>query len=134
MATLQSWGFVRAISNASLFIKRIANYVIFVLIYVDDILHSGSDSVALSCCIHDLDTHFALKTLGSVNYFLGLEAYRNGNGLYLTQSKYVVDLLKNAAMQDCKLCDTPMVAGVSLTNDGNPFSNPSLYRTLIGSL
>ena len=105
-----------------------------VLIYVDDILITGSDNTALKSCIHDLDTHFALKTHGFVNYFLGFQAYRDGSGTYLTQSKYVVDLLKKVVMQDSKPCDTPIAAGVSLTDEGELFSNPSLYRTLIGSL
>ena len=51
-----------------------------------------------------------------------------------TQSKYILDPLKKAAMQDCKPCVTPMNLGVSLTNEGNSFLDPSLYRTIIGSL
>ena len=83
----------------------------FILVYIDDILITGSDNTALKSCIADLETHFALKTLGSVNYFLGFEAYRDTSGLYLSQSKYILDVLKKAHMQDCKPCDTPMVSG-----------------------
>ena len=54
----------------------------------------GFNSTALWACIQDLDTHFALKTLGSVNYFIGFETYKDHNGIYLTQSTYVLDLLK----------------------------------------
>jgi len=104
------------------------------LVYVDDILITGSNSAALRDCIADLDRSFALKTLGSVNYFLGFEVYRDHTGLYLNQSKYVWYLLENASMQDCKPCSTPMAAGTSLTDDGDLFSQPMLYRTLIGSL
>ena len=131
---LQLWGFVRAVSDASLFVKKTAGCVLYVLIYVDDILFTGSNNDALQSCIKALDTHFALKTLGSVNYFLGFEAYRDNSGIYLTQTKYVLDLLKKAAMHDSKPCDTPMAVGVSLTDEGELFFNPSLYRTLIGSL
>jgi len=130
---LQSWGFLRAVSDASLFIKRTSTFVIFILVYVD-ILITGSDFAALQACIHDLDTHFALKTIGSVNYFLGFKAYRDSNGLYLTQSKYVLDLLKKAAMSNCNSCETPFDTVASLTNEGELFANPSLYRTLVGSL
>ena len=134
MRTLQTWGFIRAVSDASLFIKRTAKYVLFILVYVDDMFVTGSDPIALRACIQDLDTHFAHKTLGFVNYFLGFEAFRDGNGIYLTQSKYTLDLLKKAAMQDCKPCVSPMNLGVSLTDKGDSFYNPSLYRTIIGSL
>jgi len=131
---LISLGFIRSVADASLFIKRIADYVLFVLVYVDDILLTGSSSAALQACIHDLDCQFALKTLGAVNYFLGFEAYRNTSGLYLTQTKYVVDLLKKVGMEDCKPCDTPMNAGLSLTDEGEDLLNPALYRTILGSL
>jgi len=104
---LQSWGFSRATSNASLFIKRTSDYVLFILVYVDDMLLTGSDSMALKSCIADLDTHFALKTLSLVNYFLGFEAFRDTSGLYLTQSKYGLDLLKKANMQDINLVIHP---------------------------
>jgi len=107
---------------------------LFVLVYVDDILITGSDSTALRLCFKDLDRTFALKTLGSVNYFLGFEAFRNTAGIYLTQAKYSMDLLKKAEMYDSKPCATPATFGFSLTNEGEMFSNPSLYRTLIGSL
>ena len=131
---LQGWGFVQAVSDASLFIKKSAHYVLFILVYVDDILVTGSDPKVLQSFIRDLDTLFAFKTLGSVNYFLGFEANRDSTGIYLTQSKYTIDLLKKAAMQHCKPCFTPVNLGVSLTNDGELFSDPSLYRTIIGSL
>jgi len=44
------------------------------LVYVDDILITGSNLAALCDCIVDFDRSFALKTLGSINYFLGFEA------------------------------------------------------------
>ena len=102
---LHGWGFVQSISDASLFIKRTAKVVLFLLVYVDDILVTKSGSLALKDCIHDLDTYFSLKTLGSVNYFLGFEVFRNKTGIYLTQSKYTLDLLHKASMQDCKPCE-----------------------------
>ena len=52
---LQAWGFVRLVADASLFIKRSSSAVLFLLVYVDDILVTGSDSTALQQCIHDLD-------------------------------------------------------------------------------
>ena len=81
---MQNWGFIRVIFDASLFIKRTAKYVLFILVYVDDILVTDSDPIPFRVCIQDLDTHFALKTLGFVNYFLGFEVYRDANGINLT--------------------------------------------------
>lgn len=105
---LQSWGFLRAISDASLFTNRTSEFALFVLVYVDDILVTGSSTAALHGFICDLDKNFALKTLGSMNYFLGFEAYRDSTSLYLTQSKYTLDLLTKATMADCKPCVVPL--------------------------
>jgi len=83
-SAFQNWGFIRAVLDASLFIKRTLTFVLFVLVYVDDILIIGSDSTTLHACIQDLDTYFALKILSLVNYFLGFKAYRDSTGIYLT--------------------------------------------------
>ena len=71
-------------SDASLFIKRTPQFVLFVLVYVDDILVTRFDTATLRAFIQDLDTNFAQKTLGSVHYFLGFEAHKDHNGIYLT--------------------------------------------------
>ena len=83
--------------------------------YVDDILITGNNSNLIHQLISQLHSTFALKALGSVDYFLGFEVFRNSSGLYLTQSKYIGDLLRKNSMADCKPCDTPIGAGVKLT-------------------
>lgn len=103
--------------------------------YVDDILVTGNDSQLISQVVEDLNSQFALKTLGPVNYFLGFEVKRNDKGLLLTQSKYAQDLLEKAGMADSKPCVTPMTAGVKLgKEDSDSFYQPSLYRSIIGGL
>ncbi|XP_028801836.1 uncharacterized protein LOC114757013 [Neltuma alba] len=78
---------------------------------------------------------FALKDLGPLYYFLGLEIYRDASGLYLNQGKYVLDLLKKFNMLDCAPVPTPMVTGRSFSiSDGELMTNPSLYQKAIGSL
>jgi len=81
-----------------------------------------------------LATPSVTTTLGSIHYFLGFEAHRTSAGIYLTQSKYALDLLGKADMMDCKPSDTPMNSFNSLTDEGEVLDNPSLYRTIIGSL
>jgi len=74
----------------------------------------------LPSLINDLDTSLALKTLGSVNYFLGFEAYHDPTGVYLTQTTDTSDLLLKAGTEDCKPCSTPFTVGVRFTDEG-PF-------------
>ncbi|KAK0605599.1 hypothetical protein LWI29_028589 [Acer saccharum] len=130
-----AWGFVNSTSDTSLFLKFNGSDSLFLLVYVDDILITGSDSGAINKLISTLHNTFALKTLGQVNFFLGFEAFRDSTGLYLTQSKYVLDLLKKTNMLESKPIDTPIAAGTKLSlSDGIAFSDPTLYRSTVGAL
>ena len=74
--------------------------------------------------------------MGPLHYFLGIEVQNTPQGgLILSQSKYIQDLLIKANMADCKSLPTPMTANLKLSSsDGAPFSDPSLYRSVVGSL
>ncbi|KAL5838605.1 hypothetical protein ACOSQ3_015774 [Xanthoceras sorbifolium] len=134
-AALLSWGFVNSASDVSLFIHREGAKVIFLLVYVDDILLTGTDSYQIQQLISKLNATFALKNLGSVSYFLGFETHRDVSGLFLTQTKYICDLLQKTNMLDCKPYDTPLSARTKLTlTAGAAFSDPTMYRSVIGAL
>ena len=135
MTALLDWGFVNLVSDTSLFHCRVNDKLLLVLVYVDDILITGEDSKQISKLIADLDSQFSLKTLGSVSYFLGIEAYRNSTGLVLTQTKYLFDLLAKTKMLAAKACSSPMCSSKKLCNhDSKMFEQPTLYRSTIGAL
>ena len=105
------------------------------LIYVDDILITSENLTLVHQVIQDLNTHFALKTLGEVSYFMGFEAFRNETSLYLNQSKYIRDLLQKANMAKAKSSPTSMALGRKLSfNDSDLFDQPSLYRSMTEAL
>lgn len=85
--------------------------IIYLLVYVDDILLTGNDELLLNKLASDLNKEFVLKKLGQIHYFLGIEAYRDATGLCLTQSKYMAGLLKKHQMENVKPCPTPMIVG-----------------------
>ena len=58
------------------------------LIYVDDIIVTSSSDAAISALLRDLNTDFALKDLGNLHYFLGIEVSKNSSGIILSQEKY----------------------------------------------
>ena len=62
-----------------------------------------------------VNNKFALKTLGSVNYFLSFEVLRNTDGIFLTQTKYTLDLLKKTKMENAKCCTTHMCSSKKLS-------------------
>ncbi|KAG6414359.1 hypothetical protein SASPL_127081 [Salvia splendens] len=90
--------------------------------------------------IHAYDTwdlihkEFAIKDLGRLNYFLGLEVSYTHDGLFIGQAKYAHDILKRAELLDSKPVATPLSAGEVLVRDGSPFRDPTLYRSLVGVL
>ncbi|KAH9736625.1 retrovirus-related pol polyprotein from transposon RE1 [Citrus sinensis] len=129
------WGFQNSKSDTSLFFKKVQSHLLLVLVYVDDIIVTGSSSCLIQQVISNLQSTFALKDLGELNYFLGIQVVKNSSGLHLSQSKYIVDLLHKVNLQDCTPCSTPMAAGTSLTkSDSELFDNATLYRSTIGAL
>lgn len=67
---------------------------VFILVYVDDIIIIESDSGLISSIIIFLGSHFSIKNLGPVHFFLGIKLTQTSSGLFLSQSKYIVDLLQ----------------------------------------
>ena len=54
-----------------------------------------------------LSSEFKIKDLGPLKYFLGIEVVRSRHGIFISQRKYVLDLLKETGMLGSKACDTP---------------------------
>jgi hypothetical protein len=77
------------------------------LIYVDDIIITGNNSSLLDSFTRKLNSEFATKDLGSLSYFLGLEATPTTDGLFISQLKYALDILTQAQLLDNKPVHTP---------------------------
>jgi hypothetical protein len=135
-STLHSFGFISTKCDSSLFILRTAQSTTYFLIYVDDILITGSSPTMIQRLIDKLKSHFPLKDLGRLHYFLGIEAKQlEGGKLLLTQSKHVSDLLLRVNMQEAKGVKTPLPPSSKFPVDGtNNFSDPTLYRSIVGAL
>ena len=110
-----------------------------VLIYVDNILIIGPHNKALEDFISHFSSVFTLKDLGIFSYFLRIEvSYYNGS-IFLSQRKYIRDLLAKAELLNYKGCDTPMTTGTKLQKQadgslGQFIEDPTTYRNLVGGL
>ncbi|CAL9017956.1 unnamed protein product, partial [Prunus brigantina] len=94
-----------------------------------------NDPAHISTLIQGLSRLFSMKDLGPVHYFLGMEILCTPNGLSLTQSKYIKDLLTRTKMQDAKHISSPVASGRRLSlHDGVPLADPSEYRSVVGAL
>jgi hypothetical protein len=85
---LQDLGFVPSKAYIFIFFYIKGHITIYVIVYVDDIIVASSSSQASDALLDDLKADFALKYLGSLHYFLGIEVRSVYDGLLLTQQKY----------------------------------------------
>jgi hypothetical protein len=134
---LQSLGFCASKADTSLFIYNKGGVTIFMLIYVDDIVVASSSEKAVNALLHDLGLEFALKDLGDLHYFLGIEVKKVHDGIILSQENYVNDLLHRVNMQSCKTVDTPLSVSDKLSlTDGEVLSgdDSTNYRSIVGGL
>ncbi|XP_059070464.1 uncharacterized mitochondrial protein AtMg00810-like [Cryptomeria japonica] len=133
--TFSPVGFVGSKADTSLFIKRTTHSIVFMLVYVNDIIITGSTMACVQDLISQLQSAFAIKDLGSLHYFLGIEALSTPTGLLLSQRKYTLDLLKKTKMDGAKPVRTPICSQEKLSKfTGSAFSDPTLYRSVVGAL
>jgi transposase InsO family protein len=85
--SLLEFGFIQSLVDSSLFLYHQGTTHLFILIYVDDILITGTHGSIISSLLDKLRTEFALKDLGELNYFLGIQVHREASSLHLRQSK-----------------------------------------------
>jgi Reverse transcriptase (RNA-dependent DNA polymerase) len=76
---------------------------------------------------------FGIKDLGKLKYFLGIEIAHSKKGLFLSQRKYVLDLLQETGKLGCKPVDTPIESNTKLgPNDGEVLTDISQFQRLVG--
>ena len=95
---LQLLGFKASKADPSLFIWNNQDVQVLILIYVDDIIITSKSNTAIQHVLQQLQSDFAVKDLGNLSYFLGVEVLRSTAGMFLTQRKYIADLLKRTHM------------------------------------
>uniref|UniRef100_A0A2N9J2H1 Reverse transcriptase Ty1/copia-type domain-containing protein n=1 Tax=Fagus sylvatica TaxID=28930 RepID=A0A2N9J2H1_FAGSY len=128
-------GFCGSRSDSSLFILKHDSFTMYVLIYVDDIIITCSKAMAIDDLLHQLSSDFAMKDLGKLNFFLGIEVLENATGVILSQQHYILDILKRTNMQDAKPVSSPIASSTSLTAyEGPSFPDHTLYRSTVGAL
>ena len=101
--------------------------------YVDDIVITRSDSKGISS-LSFLHSQFHTKDLGMLRYCLGIEVMRSKHRIFLSQRKYVPDLLFETGKLGVKSCSSPMTPGIHLTREDETFEDLERYRRLVGKL
>lgn len=88
---------------------------------------TGDNQIFLEWFISQLSKEFAMKDLGFIHYFLGIEVIRFDGGLHLSQCKYASDLLARAQMNGCKPLTTPMVLKKPTQARTDPYPDVTHY-------
>src|SRR3954468_13250019 len=105
------------------------------LLYVDVMIITGDDPEYIAFVKARLSEQFLMSDLGPLRYFLGIEVSSTANGFFISQERYIQDLLSRASLTDERTVETPMELNLSLrASDGDPLSDPTRYRHLVGSL
>ena len=130
-----SLGFVTSRDDSFLFVYSRGNALLYFLVYVDDLIITGSDPSLVDNNIRQLDSKFSTKNLGVLSYFCGVKVLPTSTGLPRSQQRYVIDLLSKHNMLDSKPVSTSLVVGISLTaTDGVTPVNATIYRQVVGAL
>ena len=116
---------------------KITNKVMmYVLIWVDDIIVAANNRSVLNNFKEKLNNRFRVKSMGPLNWFLGIQFKISDSVISMNQSMYINNILTRFSMTDCAPktlpCD-PSIHSV-LKNKSKLMKNPTLYRELVGSL
>ncbi|GKC68874.1 putative ribonuclease H-like domain-containing protein [Tanacetum coccineum] len=121
--------------DKTLFIRRDKGDILLVQVYVDDIIF-GSTKKSL-CTEFEKMMHkkFQMSSMGELTFFLGLQVKQKEDGIFISQDKYVTEILKKFGFTDVKTASTPMETQKLLLKDEDGEEvDVHLYRSMIGSL
>ena len=133
---MKEFGYKQSQGDHTLFIKHsVAGGVTALLVYVDDIIVTGNDEREKHDVKQRLAKEFEIKELGKLKYFLDIEVAYSTQGIFISQKKYVTDLLAEIGKIGCKPVSTPMVPNHKLGEaKEEPMLDKRMYQRLVGRL
>ena len=130
-------GFKQSPVDACLYFKKNDFNIIFIIIWVDDIIVSSKSLESMNKTKSLLKENFNMKDLGPISWFLGIQFKQNHNQIEMTQSHYLKGVLKKYGMDQCKPRSTPCETKPSVVSkDGQNDVSDDLrrYREIVRSL
>ncbi|KAJ7978471.1 Retrovirus-related Pol polyprotein from transposon TNT 1-94 [Quillaja saponaria] len=109
--------------------------MLIVCLYVDDLIFTGNDNVMFEEFKKSMMVEFEMSDLGMMHYFLGIEVVQSANGIFISQKKYVREVLDRFQMKDNNPISTPTKFGLNLNKDHEGENvNNTIYKQIVGSL
>ncbi|GKB98365.1 putative ribonuclease H-like domain-containing protein [Tanacetum coccineum] len=128
-------GFRRGTIDKTLFIKKKKSDIMLVQVYVDDIIFSSTKKsmcTEFEDCMHK---RFQMSSIGELTFFLGLQVKQQPDGIFISQDKYVADILKKFDFWSIRTATTPIESNKPLVKDEDGVDvDVHVYRSMIGSL
>jgi hypothetical protein len=123
------------LDDATLFVKKVGKIVVYLVVYVDDFLITRNNESYIASIKKRLKKGFEMTDLGHLHYYLGIEVTQNPKYIFISQKKYIGELLNKFGMVECNPLPTPMEHNLRLTSkEGNEFEDATKYIQLVGSL
>ncbi|GKD62867.1 putative ribonuclease H-like domain-containing protein, partial [Tanacetum coccineum] len=127
--------FQRGKIDKTLFIKRYKGDIMLVQVYMDDIIIGSTKKELCNAFEKLMHEKFQMSSMGELTFFLGLQVKQKKDGIFISQDKYVVEILKKFGFTEVKTASTPMETQKPLLKDENGEEvDVHMYRSMIGSL
>ncbi|KAJ9561429.1 hypothetical protein OSB04_006589 [Centaurea solstitialis] len=132
---LISEGFTRGKIDSTLFVKTYKDHVFLAQIYVDDIIFGSTKAKLCKKFESLMQAQYKISMMGELTYFLALQIKQSEKGIFISQGKYVREMLNKFELTTCSEMKTPMAPPLKLDKDSNGKPvDVTLYRRMIDSL
>ncbi|GJU44130.1 putative ribonuclease H-like domain-containing protein [Tanacetum coccineum] len=127
--------FRRGTIDKTLFIKKDKDDILLVQVYVDDIIFGSTKKSLCTEFEQMMHKRFQMSSIGELTFLLGLQVKQKDDGIFISQDKYVADILKKFDFATVKTAITPMETNKALLKDEEAANvDVHLYKSMIGSL
>jgi hypothetical protein len=126
---LQQAGFKKGSADSNLYIKVTQDSILLIEVYVDDIVFGSTDDKLSHKFAKNMQSGFEISLLGQLSFFLGLHIHQINQGICISQTKYIREMLKRFGMEDCKPVITLMQISCKLRKyDDSKSTDQRQYR------
>ena len=132
---LKSMGFIRSISDQAVYTSNKKESKLWVGVYVDDLIITGSNIEEIDSFKLSMKTKFDMTDFGLLNSYLGIQVIQEKDEIKICQENYALKVLNIFNMTDYSASKTPMECRLKLNRDGEGLEvETTLFRRIIGCL
>lgn len=111
---LQQQNFKKGVAGSNLYIKMDKDKLLITLVFVDDLIFASNNDEMSHEFAQNMSKEFEMSMIGELSYFLGLQVSQTTAGMFISQTKYLKDMLKRYRMEECAPMSTPMTTNYKL--------------------